>query len=165
MNETESYKKLPNTDTHNCFACSPINTSGLKMEFFTDEKTVFTELTVPDHLCGWNNVIHGGILSTILDEVMSWTALYLIKRITMTRTMTIDFLKPVYIGDHLKAEGRIVEVRRQTSAVLEAVIYDPKGEPCAKSSGTLALFSPALAKRMKVMDQASLDWFENVIAS
>ena len=83
----------------------------------------------------------------------------------MTRSMTVDFLKPVYIGDRLRAEGRIVEVRRQTNAMSEAVIYDPNGEPCAKSTGSLALFSPALAKRMKVMDEASLDWFETVIAS
>ena len=59
---------LPNSKTHNCFGCSPINPSGLQMEFYANDSFVFSEVTVPQHLCGWNNLIHGGVLSTILDE-------------------------------------------------------------------------------------------------
>ena len=105
MDEKEVLKPLPNTDTHNCFACSPINHSGLHMEFFTNDRSVFSWITVPDHLCGWNNLVHGGVLSTILDEIMSWAAIYLLKRVTMTKSMTVDFLKPVYIDHELKAAG------------------------------------------------------------
>ena len=63
------FKELPNADTHNCFGCSPINAHGLQMKFYTDEESVFTWLSVPEHLCGWNNLVHGGVLSTILDEI------------------------------------------------------------------------------------------------
>ena len=73
MKDLEGYKRLPNTETHNCFGCSPINPSGLQMKFFTDDKTVFARVTVPDHLCGWNNVIHGGVLTTMLDESIPLT--------------------------------------------------------------------------------------------
>ena len=156
-------KRLPNTDTHNCFACSPKNPSGLKMTFFASDRSVFSQVTIPHHLCGWNNLAHGGVLSTILDEVMSWTAMYLLKNIVMTRSITVEFLKPVYIGQRLKAEGRVLEVKGQHQAVLEAFIYDPEEEICAKAKGNFAIFSSRIARRMEIMDSASIKWFESVI--
>ena len=51
---------------------------------------------------------HGGIIATILDEVMSWTAIHLIKSIIVTRTMTVEFLKPVFIGRQLTADARVL---------------------------------------------------------
>ncbi len=163
MDEKKAYRKLPNSDDHNCFACGPMNSAGLQMVFFTNDLSVVTWLTVPDHLCGWNNLVHGGVLSTILDEIMSWTAMYLLKSITMTRSITVDFLKPIYTGNRLKAEGNVLEVTRQRSAVLEGSIYNKEGQLCAKSTGSFALLTPALAKRMGIMDAVSLKWFESVI--
>ena len=156
-------KELPNTDTHNCFACSPINTHGLQMKFYTDEDSVFTWLSVPSHLCGWNNLVHGGVLSTILDEVMSWTAMYKLKHITVTRNMTVAFIKPVHVGEQLRAQGQVRKVERQRNAEMEGTIFNEDGEICAKASGTFALIKPNVAKRMEIMDAASLAWFEKVI--
>src|SRR5210317_2293445 len=105
MDLKKDCKHLPNSETHNCFGCSPTNSSGLQMKFYTNDSSVFSGVTVPKHLCGWNNLIHGGILSTILDEIMSWAAIYLLKRITLTKSMAIEFLKPVYNEQTLRAEG------------------------------------------------------------
>ncbi len=164
MNGSKSFKQLPNTDTHNCFACSPKNPSGLQMKFFANDQSVFTWMTIPSHLCGWNNLAHGGVLSTILDEVMSWTAMYRLKCIAMTRSMTIEFLKPVYIEYRLKAEGKVLEANRQHEAFVEGSIYDAKGALCARSKGNYAVFSPRIAQRMGIMDKPSIEWFETVIA-
>lgn len=165
MNGSREIKELPNTDTHNCFACSPINPSGLRMKFYADEDSVFSWLSVPNHLCGWNKLVHGGVLSTILDEVMSWTAMYRLKNITVTKTMAVEFLKPVFVGNRLRAEGRMKDVRRQRDAEMEGFIYNENGEVCARSTGSFVLFSPAVAKRMGIMDAASLEWFEKVISA
>jgi len=163
INGSGELRELPNTNTHNCFACSPINPSGLRMKFYTDEESVFSWLSVPTHLCGWNRLVHGGVLSTILDEVMSWTAMYKLKNITVTKAMRIEYLKPVYVGNRLRAEGRVLEILRQRDAELEGFIYNENGEICARATGSFVLFSPAVAKRMGIMDAASLEWFERVI--
>jgi len=108
MKPNQAYKglkALPNTDTHNCFACSPGNASGLQMTFYTDEERVYSWVTIPDHMGGWNNIAHGGILSTILDETMGWAGIYLLEQLTLTKTMTIDFTKAVVVGDQLRVEG------------------------------------------------------------
>jgi len=135
------------------------------MQFYTDDKSVFSWVIVPAHLCGWNKLTHGGVLSTILDEIMSWTVMYLHKSIAVTRSMTVDFIKPVYVGDRIKAEGKVVEVKRQHDVLLEGAIYNAEGELCAKSKGDFAVFSTRVAQRLGIMDGPSLEWFNNVIAT
>ena len=153
-------KHLPNNETHNCFGCSPINPSGLQMKFYTNDASVFSEVTVPQHLCGWNNLIHGGVLSTILDEIMSWAAIYLLKRIILTQSMTIDFLKPVYIDYPLKAEGKVLELKGRHEAVMEGILSTREGTICTRSTANFAIFSPAVAKRLGIANEEHLNWFE-----
>ena len=117
---------------------------------------------MPKHLCGWNNLIHGGVLSTILDEIMSWAAIYLLKRITLTKSMTIDFLKPVYIDHTLKVEGKVLELKGKHEAVMEGILSNSDGTICTRSIANFAIFSPAVAKRLGIAAEEHLDWFERI---
>lgn len=155
-------RRLPNRETHNCFGCSPINPSGLQMKFYTRDSSVFSRLTVPDHLCGWDRLVHGGVISTILDEVMSWTGIYLLKQITMTKSMTVDFIKPVYINSELKAEGLVLEKTGKHEALLEGRLYNQEDTLCARSRATFVIFSPAVAKRLGIARKEHLEWFEEI---
>jgi uncharacterized protein (TIGR00369 family) len=131
------------------------------MRFFTDGRAVYSRVKVPEHLCGWSNIVHGGVLTTILDEVMSWSAITLLKRIALTRGIAVEFIKPVQMGGELKAEGRVRESRKN-DAVTEGVLYDASGEPCARASATFKVFSPAVARRLAIADEASIAWFERI---
>ena len=162
MQKNQEYIQLPNRGDHNCFGCSPVNTSGLQMTFYTNETAVYSKVTVPEHLCGWNNLVHGGVLSTILDEIMSWSAIYLLKRVAMTTSMSIDFLKPVYVGNLLKAEGTVLEKKGKHEALMEGRIYNKDDVCCASATATFAIFSPAVAKRLSIPDDESLKWFERI---
>ena len=158
----EEYIQLPNRENHNCFGCSPVNKSGLQMAFYTNETAVYSKVTVPEHLCGWNNLVHGGVLTTILDEIMSWSAIYLLKRVAMTKSMTVDFIKPVYVGNPLKTEGLVLEKKGKHEALMEGRIYNQDDVCCASATGTFAVFSPAVAKRLSITDNESLKWFEEI---
>jgi uncharacterized protein (TIGR00369 family) len=162
MASGQNYQRLPNSADHNCFGCSPINPSGLQMEFFAGHDTVVSNVRIPDHLCGWSHIAHGGVITTILDEIMSWAALHFLKRITMTKSMEIEFIKPVYIHSLLKAEGKVVEVTGQHDAVMAGTLYNDNGAACARSTAKFSIFSPKVAKRLGIADDASLKFFENV---
>ena len=153
---------LPNRETHYCFGCSPANPSGLQMKFYTKDSSVFSRLTVPDHLCGWDRLVHGGVISTILDEIMSWTGIYLLKQITMTKSMTVDFIKPVYINSDLKAEGKVLEKIGRHEALLAGSLYNAEGTLCARAKANFVIFSPAVAKRMGIARKEHLEWFEEI---
>jgi uncharacterized protein (TIGR00369 family) len=62
-------RKQPNSRM--CFVCGLENEAGLKLAFFEDPETqtVRTDLEVPDKYQGYPGVVHGGIITAILDEV------------------------------------------------------------------------------------------------
>jgi uncharacterized protein (TIGR00369 family) len=161
MESNGNYKELHNSGIHNCFGCSPSNKLGLQMKLFTDEKAVYSWLSVPDYLGGWKNIVHGGILSTILDEIMGWAGLYFLKKVTLTNAMTVDFIRAVPVGEKLKAEGRVIEFDGKHNALLEGFLYNEKNVLCAKAKGKFTALSPKLAKRLGIMtDDQIKDFFE-----
>jgi uncharacterized protein (TIGR00369 family) len=156
-------KPVPNRSDHLCFGCGPVNPYGLKMKFYSDEKVVVSWVTVPEHLCGWDNLVHGGVITTILDEIMSWSAIYLLKRFILTKSISVDFLKPLCVGDRLKAEGCLQSAEGGREARMTGVIYDPDGRPCARSRGTFAIMAPRLAGRLGIMDPDRLQEFAGLL--
>jgi uncharacterized protein (TIGR00369 family) len=161
--EKDGYQEIANTDNHKCFGCSPKNPSGLRMRFFTDGNTVVSWITVPDHLCGWDKLVHGGVISTILDEIMSWSALYLHKGFTVTKSLAIDFIQPIFIGKEIRAEGKVLEIKGKRDIVMAGYLYDHHGELCAESTGTFTILPPKVAKRMGVMSDESMRDFERIL--
>jgi len=159
---TEQLKQIPALDNHNCFGCSPRNASGLQMEFFSSDKSLLSRVTVPDHLCGWSNLVHGGIISAILDEIMSWSAIVQLKKIILTKSITVDFKHPVYTGKALMVEGKVLEVKGEREAVMEGFLYSDGGKLCSSSEGTFALFTPEVAIKMGVMKEADIAEFEQI---
>ncbi len=155
------FRELPNRFEGNCFGCSPNNPVGLKMKFWWDEQTVRSNLIVPAHLCGWNKLIHGGVVSTILDEVMSWAGIYASRQMMMTKTMTIDFVKPIQIGDEITAEGRVVKISGRHELVTEGTIFNNQKQICAKSTGYFATFSQKVAKRLGIIHADTPDPFKD----
>ncbi len=165
MEMREGYKPLPNLENHKCFGCSPTNPSGLQMTFYNKEKSVFSWVTVPDHLCGWHNLAHGGAISAILDEIMGRTALYILNRLIMTKTITVAFLKPIFIGQELQAEGKVLEYKNEREATIEGFIHDNKGVLCARATGTFALFTPETLKKKGFMDDGLINDLKQLFSS
>ena len=163
FDEIKGLKKIPISDNSNCFACGSINSCGLQMKFYSDEQSVISWLTVPNHLCGWDNLIHGGVISTILDEIMSWSAIYLLKKIILTKSMAIDFMKPIYVGTELKAEGRMSQRISEREALMQGFIYNDVGVLCAKSRGAYVLLEPKVVKKLNIMSAEALRDFEPIL--
>lgn len=58
-----------------CFACGEDNPIGLKLKPVYDGEKVWAEFTSGELYQGWNNIVHGGILYTLLDEVTAYALL------------------------------------------------------------------------------------------
>ncbi|MCJ7664874.1 MAG: PaaI family thioesterase [Desulfobacterales bacterium] len=161
----DEYILLPNGGNHNCFGCSPRNRSGLQMKFYSTERrqAVVSWLTIPDHLCGWSNLVHGGIISTILDEAMGWAAVVILKKLVVSKSITVDFIKPVLIGKEIRVEGNVGKINSEREAVLQGCIYNDNGEICARSSSLFSLFSLESIKKMGFVDQDMLGDMEQVM--
>ena len=159
----KEFKELPNMEHNTCFGCGPANDHGLKMKFFGNDEMIYSDITVPDYLLGWNGVVHGGILSTMLDEVMGWSAIYLLKKFILTKTMTINYYRPVLVGETLHIEGRIKEKNSDKDATMTGRIYNSKNELCVTSTGLFALLEIEKIKKMGIMKDKDLDDFQAIM--
>lgn len=165
MTDKNRLMQLQNFDADGtCFACGPNNPFGLQMTFYKDENTILSWPNVPRQLCGWQNILHGGIISTILDEVMSWAAHHLIKKLILTRSITVDFLQPLYVETDIRAEGWISHLNSDRQAILEARLVNTSEKICAKATGSFALLTPKVARRLGVIDEAIIQKFEQFLA-
>jgi uncharacterized protein (TIGR00369 family) len=99
-------------EPHNCFACGELNEHGLKLQLHLEERRSWSEFVLDDRFEGWRGVTHGGIIATILDEVMAW-ALVAEDNWGVTARMSLEFRRPVLVGTRVRAEGWIVRSRRR----------------------------------------------------
>ena len=99
-------------EPHRCFACGELNERGLRLALHADATGCWTELTLDPVFQGWDGIAHGGIVCTILDEVMAWSV---IGRDTwgVTARMSVDFKRPVPVGRRLRAEGTVTSSNRR----------------------------------------------------
>ena len=144
------WKQLPNLDK-DCFGCGSENHFGLHMTFETNGDKIRTKITVSPQFRGWSRLVHGGVLSTILDETMSWTAIFLLQRFILTKQMTIQFHRPVYVGSPLKVIGTIKEKKGERKAIVKAELCNDQGQLCASSEGEFVLYTREQFTKLKIM--------------
>ena len=98
------------TDGNNCFVCGPTNNVGLKLTFRIEDDVCRSEFTPGDLHCGWDGVTHGGIIFSVLDDVMAnWIYLQGIR--AYTAKCDIRYKDSLPTGTHVKLEGRCIKRR------------------------------------------------------
>jgi uncharacterized protein (TIGR00369 family) len=133
---------------HNCFACGTLNTHGLQLELHAGGDRCWTEITLDRRFEGWDGIAHGGIVCTLLDEVMAW-ALVEHDHWGVTARMGVDFKRPVPIGRPVRAEGRVVGVRRRLVDAAGILVDLESGELLARSEATYVAASEARKEELK----------------
>jgi len=126
----------PVRDDNNCFACGKNNPIGLKLEFEDRGDHTFSLLRFGRNYAGWENMVHGGILSTVLDEVMVKSAGDRGFR-CVTAELTIRYKKPCETGKEYELTGRVSAVSNKLIRT-EGEIRDLNGIMIA--AGTAKLF-------------------------
>ncbi len=141
---------------HNCFACGTLNAHGLQLELHAADGRCWTEITLDRRFEGWEGIAHGGIVTTLLDEVMAW-ALVDHDLWGVTARMSIDFKRPVPIGQPVRAEGRVVAVRRRLVDAAGIVIDPATGDVLAEAEATYVGAPEARKQELKDRYQFRLE--------
>lgn len=113
-----------------CFACGTTNEYGLDMAPYRVGDEVFATFTPKPFHRGWSKLVHGGILSTALDEVVCLAAGNVANKKVLTVKAEVKYLAPAFIGQELRVRGWPTEKegRYQTA---EGEITDSKGKVLA----------------------------------
>jgi uncharacterized protein (TIGR00369 family) len=89
-----------------CFGCGGANARGMKLVFEADEasRRIIGKFRLGPEYQGATGFIHGGIIATVLDEVMSKVSRFSNVR-AVTAEITVEYLRPVRVDEELRVEG------------------------------------------------------------
>lgn len=138
----------------NCFGCGADNPSGLRLELELQGDQLTTEFMPERQHEGWPGIVHGGVIATILYEIMeNWA--YLNGITSMMRSMETSLIAPARIGEVIRAvswlnerEGRELSVAGRLTAVNRTI---------AEGTASLVELSPQQRQRLGIQVEAQAE--------
>jgi len=129
-----------------CFVCGDQNEHGLQARFFFDGERATTSITANEAFEGYHGIYHGGILATMLDEVMI-KAILAVDVFAVTAEMTVRYHQPVSVGDRLNFSGRVTQTRGRIYFTEGEVVGDD-GTRFASATGKYIKARPDLEAKL-----------------
>jgi uncharacterized protein (TIGR00369 family) len=131
-----------NTLEHHCFGCGTLNEFGLQLAFRRARGGVWAELRPDRRYEGYVGIVHGGVLTAMLDEAMSW-AITAEGQFAMTARLNTTFRRPARVGSVLRVEGQVVEQRRRLIDATATITDVDSGAVVAVADGRFMRVSAA----------------------
>jgi len=136
--DNEPEARLGARVTNSCFACGPDNPRGLHLEFAVNEADEMMADWTPDPaLEGFEGIVHGGMVSTVLDEAMAKVVAAAGVE-ALTAELRVRFRRYVPSGAATRIRGWIAD-RGKRMVKTEAVLTDAAG---AELAHAWAVFLP-----------------------
>lgn len=138
---------VPTFDDY-CFACGRRNPIGLHMEVHYEqtEPVATCRLVLAPEFVGWQEVIHGGILATLLDEIMSH-AIWHFAGPAVTLGLEIQFRQPLAPGEPILVQGQLLESRGRRLKAKGEIIRQADALLIANAQGRFLLFNQEIEGR------------------
>jgi uncharacterized protein (TIGR00369 family) len=108
-------------DDNHCFVCGNKNPSGLHLKFSSQEGKVLAEFIPKKIHQGYKDIVHGGLISTLLDEAMVKAALMQGMPV-VTAEITVRFKNPLMTGEKALVEAKIITMNKkivETNAIVK----------------------------------------------
>ena len=123
-----------------CFVCGKENRHGLHIQLFADQDLVRGTFKPRDFLCGFPGIVHGGILASVVDEVMWWAASWKRASSCVTVELNVKYLKPASTELEYELIAKVIGEKRRIVEV-EAEVRDKGGGIYAAAWGKYLIFS------------------------
>ena len=148
-------KELPHT--RSCFVCGESNPAGLNLRFETDGNLVQARFVPrPEHV-GFKATVHGGLIATVLDEIMVWACAARTKKFAFCAELTVRFLHPLKPGHEVILSGELLQDRRKLFEA-KGEIRDSAGIVYASGTGKYLPIRDADAADMATDFVGAADW-------
>lgn len=133
---------------YDCFGCSPDNPIGAHMEFYEDGDEIVSFWHPSEHYQGWIDTLHGGIQSTLIDEIASWVVFRKLQTTGVTTKLEVNFRKPVLTTDNLiTLRARLTEKKRNI-AFIDVSLMNSREEVCTEGRAIYFTFGEGKAHEM-----------------
>jgi len=119
-------REVPQYWPGNCFACSQTNPWGLKLKFWISDQGCFSKCILSENYSGFTGIAHGGIISTLIDEVAAWTVIAKMGKLGFTTDMSVRYFKPVPTDAEIIVQGQILDHEKNDVNVKTSIITSDK---------------------------------------
>ena len=129
-----------------CLVCGDpqVNPNTLHRRFKVTGSGVEVDFKADSRHAGYEGIVHGGIITALLDETIGWAVAVERKKLFMTAELTVRFVRPLPINLPITVKGRSLEHKSRYS-IGEGEIVDSEGTVYAKASGKFFLMKEDLA--------------------
>ena len=137
---TDTITLAPNP-TNKCFGCGGANDLGMKLTFVQDNvnKRIVGKFILGEAYQGGGGMGHGGIIATLLDEVMGKACRFREVR-AVTAELNVQYLKPVKVDQEIIVEGFETDVKGR-NLFFAGEIRNGAGEILAKGTARFVVIS------------------------
>ena len=126
------------SDANRCFVCGPSNSIGLKLTFKMDGEICKTKFCPGVMHCGYDGVTHGGIIFSVLDDVMAnWIHLKGIR--AYTAKCDIRYKDSLPIGTDVAVEGHCLKQRNRLIVMAGRMIRADSGDLVAETQASFMI--------------------------
>jgi uncharacterized protein (TIGR00369 family) len=133
-------------EVYQCFGCSPYNEFGLQLEFWEDGDELVSFWNPRPILQSYPKVLHGGIQSTLLDEIAGWMVYVKCGTVGLTAEMKVRFKKPLRIDEgKITIRAKLLEQNKRF-ALIHAILMNTSGVVCAEAELRYFLLSESDAR-------------------
>jgi len=137
-----------NHPEYNCFGCCPDNPIGLHMEFYEEGDYIVSKWHPGKNFQGWVDTMHGGILSTLIDETCGWVVTRKMQTSGFTTSLNVKYRKAVPTTEPILTIRANIVKQMRNLLFIHAEILNSKDELCVEGETTYFLMSPEKAKDM-----------------
>jgi acyl-CoA hydrolase len=123
-----------------CFGCGEHNAEGLQMRFTQESEVSWCDYAVPDRYQSWQGIVHGGMVTLMLDEAIGWAAFHR-GQPGVTGRLEVRLRLPLRVGELVRVTGRVDRIRR--SLVQATGWIDRKSDSARIADATATLMVSA----------------------
>ncbi len=123
-----------NTANDTSFGHAQSNSYGLQLKFFKTDGGLGATWTPSAHFQNYPGLIHGGVVSAVLDELMGQAILEHTGFVSVSTKMSIRWVKGSRFGETFSAAARVT-LSESGLYEVKSQLFNEKGRLCAEADG------------------------------
>ncbi len=137
-----------------CFVCGEERLGRLGVRFRIADKKVKATFTPTEKHIGFPDIVHGGIVTALLDEAMVWAIYAETGKFALSAEITVRFVKPLPVGQTVEVVSYVVRKQRRIWEVTSE-IHDEQAIVYARAWGRFVLAPPEANEQWQSALQSS----------
>jgi len=117
------------------------------MKFYQEGEYIISDWNPRDYFQGYGNILHGGIQSTLMDEIASWVVYTQTETSGMTADLSVRYKNKVYTNKGPIQVKAWLEEKNRRLATIKVQLFNHEKELCSEGTIRYFLFPKNLAKR------------------